>query len=248
MPYALASGLFPVGSAEAEGIFRYMRLHGSRLLGLVRAGAYALYSEPRFPTGGTDEVYGINVARFLADADEADELVLGLYGQVAVAMAPGTFVGGEAASIAPIGGARVRTTYLPPNSASNGAFLTKLRLMLVHEPRGPTGEPTGLRLAFATPRAWLRPGAEIVVRRMPTSFGPLSYELRATATAVRATIEVPGRLAPPMLALRLRLPAGRQLISVRVAGRGHTRYGARTGTIDLSGMRGRIELEAVTSA
>ena len=43
VPYALASGFFAPGSAEATGVLRYMSLHGSRLLGLVRAGAYALY-------------------------------------------------------------------------------------------------------------------------------------------------------------------------------------------------------------
>src|SRR5262245_16521363 len=42
MPYALASGLFAPESPDARGVWRYMKLHGSRLLGLVRAGAYAL--------------------------------------------------------------------------------------------------------------------------------------------------------------------------------------------------------------
>src|SRR5262249_22352680 len=41
-PYTLASGLFAPHSAEANGILRYLQLHGSRLLGLVRAGAYRL--------------------------------------------------------------------------------------------------------------------------------------------------------------------------------------------------------------
>src|SRR5262249_17088881 len=68
MPYALASRLFEPGGREARGIWRYMRLHGSLLLGLVRAGAYALYGRHApFPTGGTDEVYGLHLSRFLAD-------------------------------------------------------------------------------------------------------------------------------------------------------------------------------------
>ena len=57
--------------------------HGSRLLGLVRAGAFALYKTPRFPVSGTDQVYGLNVSRFLAENDEPDQLVLSLYGQLA---------------------------------------------------------------------------------------------------------------------------------------------------------------------
>src|SRR5205085_10051767 len=105
-PYALASGFLAPG--QARGVLRYMLGHGSRLLGLVRAGAYALYGRRPFPTSGTDEVYGVNVARFLAAADESDQLVLSLYGQLAAAMTPNTFVSGEAASVAPLDGQRYR--------------------------------------------------------------------------------------------------------------------------------------------
>src|SRR5207248_5549192 len=56
-PYALASGL--LDRAQAAGALRYLLGHGSRLLGLVRAGGYALYGRTApFPTSGTDEVYG----------------------------------------------------------------------------------------------------------------------------------------------------------------------------------------------
>ena len=137
MPYAFASGLFAPGSPEANGSLRYMLRHGSRLLGVVRAGAYALYKDPVFPTSGTDQVYGINAARFLADNDAADQLVLSLYGSLAVAMTPNTFVSGEAASVAPIAGNHFRSMYLPPNGASNAAFLETLRSLLVHETRDP---------------------------------------------------------------------------------------------------------------
>src|SRR5581483_9276920 len=52
-PYALASGLYPRGSPQTRGALRYLLQHGSRLLGMVRAGAYALYGrDARFPTGG----------------------------------------------------------------------------------------------------------------------------------------------------------------------------------------------------
>src|SRR5262245_4275696 len=61
MPYALAAR-FLAPSQEA-GLWRYMQLHGSRLLGLVRAGAYALYGrEAPFPVSGTDQVYEIGRA------------------------------------------------------------------------------------------------------------------------------------------------------------------------------------------
>ncbi|MGZ8694432.1 MAG: hypothetical protein ACXWYS_03230, partial [Gaiellaceae bacterium] len=167
-PYALASGLFPRGSAEARGALRYMQRHGSRLLGLVRAGAFALYGRsPHFPESGTDQVYGINAARFLALNDEPDQLVLSLYGQLAAGMTPGTFVAGEAASVASIAGQWHRSMYLPPNGAANAAFLETLRLMLVYEPLDRQARPLGLELAFATPRAWLAPGRRIAVHRLP---------------------------------------------------------------------------------
>src|SRR5207244_5436588 len=83
MPYALASGLFRPRSPQAEGVIEYLLSHGSRILGLVRAGAYSLYGKSRFPVSGTDQVYGLNVARFLADNDRPEHLLLILYGQLA---------------------------------------------------------------------------------------------------------------------------------------------------------------------
>ena len=242
MPYALASGLFEPGSPQAAGILRYMLRHGSRLLGVVRAGAYALYEDPAYPTSGTDQVYGINVARFLADNDVADQLVLSLYGSLAVAMTPRTFVSGEAASVAPLAGNHFRSMYLPPNGASNAAFLQTLRSLLVHETRDPAGAPVGLELGFATPRPWLRAGRRIAVRRAPTSFGPLTYSLQARADTILATVDVPKRQAPKSLKLRLRLPRGQQIESVTIGGK-PLEPSQRVGeTIDLSGLGGRLEV------
>jgi pimeloyl-ACP methyl ester carboxylesterase len=244
MPYALASGIFAPDSPEADGALKYMLRHGSRLLGVVRAGAYALYDQPVYPVSGTDQVYGIAVARFLADADAADQLVLSLYGTLAVAMTPETFVSGEAASVAPLRGSHFRSMYLPPNGASNAAFLQTLRSLLVHESRDGDGAPTGLELAFATPRPWLRAGRRITVRGAPTSFGPVSYSLVARSDTISATVEVPARPAPKTLKLRIRLPRGQRVESVTVNGEPlELREGETLGeTIDLSGRAGRLEV------
>ena len=243
MPYAFASGFFPPGSAETKGILRYLSLHGSRLLGLVRAGAYALYGRSVvFPTSGTDEVYGINLARFLADNDQADQLVLSLYGELGAAMTPGTFVSGEGATVAPLHGESYRSMYLPPNGASNAAFLETLRLMLVHETLDRAGDPYGLQLAYATPRAWLGPGKTVAVRDAPTSFGPVSFSIVTGADSVRASVEVPHRSAPKTLGLRLRLPSGQRITHVTLNGKPFSRVDAVTGTIDLSGEAGSLEL------
>jgi len=223
MPFALSSGIFPAGGTEAQGILRYVLGHGSRLLGLVRAGAYALYGRSApFPVSGTDEVYGVDVARFLADGEQADQLVLSLYGILGAAMTPDTFVAGEGASVAPLDGLGHRAMYLPPNSETGAAFLETLREMLVHETA--TG---GLELAFSTPRAWLAPGQRVAVERMPTSFGPVSFSIAVAADGRSAHVGValPSRRAPKHAAIRLRLPAG------------------ATRTIDLTRKRGAVSFD-----
>ncbi len=239
VPYALASGLFQPGSAEAEGAMRYLLLHGSRMLGLVRAGAYALYGRTApFPTSGTDQVYGLNVARFLAQNDRPDQLALGLYGQLAAAMTPGTFVAGEAASVTPLPGQHGRSMYLPPNGAANATYLGTLRLLLVHETLDAKSRPTGLELAYATPRAWLEAGKRIAVRRAPTSFGPLSYSIRSSKNVVRVSIDVP-RGSLRALSVRLRLPHGDRITRALLGG---GPLAVDEGTIELPTRPGRLDV------
>jgi hypothetical protein len=245
MPFALASGLFEPGSADANGLLRYLSRHGSRLLGLVRAGAYRLAGSDQ-SVSGTDQVYGVNVARFLADNDQADPLVLSLYGTLAAALTHGTYVTGEAASVSPLRHAFYRTMYLPPNNDGAAAFLELLRLMLVHEARGPEGLPRGLDLAFSTPRAWLEAGKSIVVRNAPTSFGPVTYSIDRQQSAVRIDVLPPTSPAPRSLRLRLRLPAGEKITAVVLAGR-PVPFDPKTATIDLSGRTGALELVATVS-
>jgi hypothetical protein len=133
--------------------------------------------------------------------------------------------------------------YLPPNGAANAAFLAKLRLLLVHERRDAAGRPRGLELAYATPRRWLLPGRQIAVRNAPTSFGPVSFSLAATREAVGVSVDVPERARPRAVRLRLRLPSRSRITAVLLDGRPYSRFDQRTGTIDLSGRRGRIQLE-----
>ena len=242
IPYALASGLFAPASPEARGALRYLLLHGSRILGIVRAGAFSLYGRSRrFPTGGTDQVYGVNQSRFMADMDEPDQLVLSLYGHLGAGMAPGTYVSGEGATVQPLRNAFHRTMYLPPNGASNAAFLETLRLVLLHEQRDRRGAPVSLRLANATPRPWLRPGRRISVRRLPTTFGPVSYTLESRERSVVAVVDLPGRRRPARTSLRVRLPRGARVTAVTIGGRPAS-FDRATETVDLSGRTGRVEV------
>ncbi|HSJ94335.1 MAG TPA: hypothetical protein VK896_09910, partial [Gaiellaceae bacterium] len=230
-PYALASGLFAPGSADARGLLRYLDLHGARLLGQVRTAAFVLYGpDAGGARSGVNPVYGNGASRFLADLDRPDRLTLALYGQLAAGMAAGTFVGGEGTTIAPLDGAYHRSTYRPPNSAANATFLETLRLVLAHETRA------GLDLAFSTPRAWLAAGKRIAVSDLPTSFGPISYSIEAGERTLHIRVVVPSRTPPARLRLRLRLPPGERLGVVTPA----RPVDRRTQTIDLSGLRGTV--------
>ena len=170
------------------------------------------------------------MSRFLAAEDEPDQLVLSLYGQLAAGMTPDTFVAGEAASVAPLDGLRYRAMYLPPNAAANDSFLETLRLLLVQDPA------SGLRLAFATPRGWLEAGKRTEVTAAPTRFGPVSYSLAASVRRVRIHLDAPA--GAPTVLLRLRLPAGRRIVSVSP----RRPFDRTTGVIDLSGATGPLDL------
>jgi hypothetical protein len=241
MPYAFASGFFKPGSSEAKGILRYLSLHGSRLLGVTRADAHIAYGRT-IVGDGLGEVYVLNQSRFLADNDQPDQLSLTLYGMLAAGMTRDTFVSGEAVSLLPVGTAYYRTMYMPPNLGANSSFLETLKLLLVHERRGPRGAPRGLDLAFATPRAWLADGATIEVKRIRTSFGPLSFSLQRTAKTIR--IDVSNPKAPEPARLRLRLPAAQHLLSVRLGTR-RLRIDGRTSTVTLPARAGRLRLVAI---
>ncbi|HYX77617.1 MAG TPA: hypothetical protein VE757_10610, partial [Gaiellaceae bacterium] len=215
MPYVLASG--------------FIRPH----TGVVNPG----YQKP-----GTDDVYGTNVSRFLADEDQPDQLDLSLYGKLAAGMTEDTFVAGEGSTLLPTAGQYYRWMFRPPNSANNAFFLETLRLLVVHETGDAAGVPTGLELAYATPRPWLAPGKQISVQRLQTHFGPLSYEIDTAAGSVHAAIDLPSGFAGT-LRLRLRLPPGEQLGATKVNGLAfHSFVDAET--LDLSGRSGHIEVAA----
>ncbi|HEX3805240.1 MAG TPA: hypothetical protein VHV52_00510, partial [Gaiellaceae bacterium] len=236
MPYAFASGWFPAHSAAAHGILDYLLLHGGRLLGVTRTYARTVYGDE--PGAGLAQVYGLSVSRFLADNDQPDQLVLSLYGMLAAGMTS-TYISGEAVSLLPVNGAYDRSMFMPPNTGANASFLETLRLLLVHERRGPLGAPAGLDLAFSTPRAWLGDGKEIEVQNAPTSFGDVSYTLSRHGSTIEGQLVLP---ANAHARLRLRLPAGERLWRV-VVGSTIVRVGPAN-TIDLGTRHGRVALTA----
>lgn len=247
--HPLGIGVITPRSARAKGVLRYMSTHGSHFLGLVRfsmvpvgksdpAGGYGMQSP------GADVPYNYDLGTFLADNDESERLVLGLYALLAHGVTRGTYVGGEGSTIAPIPGQYYRQMGRPPNSVTTAAILNYLRLILVHETAATDGRPDGLELAYSTPRAWLAAGQRIAVADAPTAFGPVSYTLEAIGKdVVRADVKVPPRLAPrDRLSLRVRVPGGKGITDVTVNGRPHGKLDRATGTIDLTGYSAHMML------
>lgn len=247
--HPLGIGVIEPRSPRAKGVLRYMSNNGSHLLGMVRfsmvplgtvdpAGGYGMQSP------GVDAPYNYDLADFLADNDEPERMVLGLYGLLAHAVTRGTYVSGEGSTIAPVPGQYYRQMCRPPNSVTTAAILNYLRLMLVHETADAGGRPDGLELAYATPRGWLAPGKRIAVAGAPTDFGPVSYTLEAVGEdLVRGSVTVPPRLTPrDRLSLRVRTPAGRPLTRVSVNGQPHDKFHAASGTIDLTQQTGALAL------
>ena len=210
MPYALASGFVRPGSAEAKGLLRYLLNHGSRFLGLVRFSPHTGVTNPGYQTPGVDDVYGTNVARFLADNDQPDQLVLSLYGKLGADMTENTFVSGEGSTILPDGKRYYRSMHRPPNSANNAFFLETLRLMLVHETIDAYGLPQRARARLLDAAALARGGqrdrgaapadelrAALLHARRRRDLGARQHRpAERLHRAAAATAAAPGRPAP----------------------------------------------------
>ncbi|ADB53531.1 hypothetical protein Cwoe_5122 [Conexibacter woesei DSM 14684] len=251
-PYALASGIFTPGSAEADSVWAYSRDEGALLLGLqrfnyypTRIGSVTPGGLPGYKTDGDDSVYAVERIRFLAAQDDPEQLVLALYGKLAHGMTRKTFIAGEGHTIAPVPGEYFRSMYLSPTNANNDFFLVTLREMLVHVGEGTDGVPDSLRLAYSTPRGWLEDGKSITVANAPTTFGQVGY--RITSQLARRTVAVTVTLPPPSAAmrearLRLRLPAGNAIGTATVVGRG-TAVPFTGDTLDLAGLSGTVQVQ-----
>lgn len=254
MPYAFASGLWDPSGEDMGQILKFMHDHGAILLGLLRfnyyptpIGSFRPGGLPGYYTTGYDNVYLPSYIRMLADQDEADRMVVSFYGKLAHAQTRGTFVSGEGETVGEKPGETYRSCYGTPCSANNTAFLLNLRLMLARESFDfETGLPRGLYLAHATPRQWLEDGKTIRVDNAPTCFGPLSYSItsKIAAGSIIAKVCVPDRDPISELKLRFRLPRPYRMSGVTVNGESYERFDSDKETIDLTGLKGTIEIVA----
>lgn len=264
MPYALATGVLPPDGPTATGLREYLNRHGSMFLGMVRfnlaggdpgvchtKGAPWWPSSPGYKSTGIDQQYGYSLGRFLADSEDADRLGLSFYGMLAHNFTPNTFVAGEGATLSPCPqlGEYYRSQYWPPLSPNNATYLKALRLMLVREDVDAAGLPTELHIAPATPREWLRDGERIAVRDLPSSFGPIAFEVTSSLDDgyVTARIEPPaveeGRATAAEVTVHLRAPAGHRLTGVTVDGE-QVPFDAASESVRLGAVREPVTVEA----
>ena len=241
--YVLGSGVFRYDSPIATDICRYLQRHGGLCMGMLRARAGEGEDKWWVPGGRINDLYGMRYAILLQQRDEPDRALVSFYGKLAQGMTRNTFIGAEGTSINPVD-AFGRQMYLPPNSAANANFLWQLRYLLVQDwDLDDDGVPETLRLLFATPRAWLADGKQIMVERAPTSFGEVSVSVRSELKAGRVTADVSLPEPPPgHVLLRFRLPEGYKITSASAAG--HALNVTDGETLDLSAQRGHVAVEA----
>jgi hypothetical protein len=215
-PYVIGSEIFGPGSEREGWLLGYLQNHGGIAMGMPRT----MPSEGQFKDEpGVNPLYGLRYQLALLRRDEREKALVGFYGQLAQGMTRGTFIGGEGSRFLH-GDANGRSFYLPPNSASNAAWLVTLRHLLIQDwDLDEDARPDTLRLLFGAPRRWLRDDGAIRIENAPTQFGHIS--LRALSKLSDGYVEInvvpPPRVVKTML-LRVPLPDGWHAASVQIDG------------------------------
>jgi hypothetical protein len=243
--YVIGSGLFTADSQTMTDVLRYIQANGGLCMGILRArttpGNFWVYG------GRLNDLYGMRYALALLQRDEVDRALVSFYGKLAQGMTRDTFIGCEGSSMAPLD-QYGRQMALPPNSCANANFLEQLRYILVQDyDLNDDGRAETLRLAYATPRAWLKSGSRIRVDRAPTEFGEVSYVIESALAdgRVDAEVTIPERNLAEKVLLRLRLPDERKIESATANGKSVDVAGGANGeTIDLSGLKGKVRVSA----
>jgi hypothetical protein len=168
---------------------------------------------------GVNPLYGLRYQLALLRRDDRERALVGFYGQLAQGMTRGTYIGGEGSRFVH-GDENGRSFYLPPNSASNAAWLITLRYLLIQDwDLDEDAKPETLRLLFGVPRSWLDDGKKTTVSKAPTMFGPVSIDAHSRLSdGVVEVHVVPPPRAPKHVLVRAPLPAGWKVESVEVDG------------------------------
>ncbi len=233
-PYIIGSGIFGHGSQREDWLLGYLQQHGGVAMGMMRTkpASGQFENEP-----GVVPLYGVRYQMALLRRDEREKALVGFYGHLAQGMTRGTFIGGEGERFVH-GDKDGRSFYLPPNSASNAAWLIVLRNLLVQDwDLDEDGKPETLRLLYGAPRRWLEDGKRIDLVKAPTAFGKVSLHVCSNLNAGRVDVEV--ELPPrPVKTVLLRAPVREGWI-VEAAEIGGQRVNlVGLDAVDMSGMSG----------
>ena len=126
------------------------------------------------------------------------------------------------------------TTRGPPDKIyEEAAFLERFRNILLWE------EGNSLWVAKAAPRDWFELGQTISVKNAPTHFGTVDYEINGN----QATLKIPQHTKLKNVILRMRIPDGTPINSVKVNGKPWTDFDASNETVTLSGLSGTVFVE-----
>ena len=232
-PYIIGSEIFGPGSDRENWLLEYLRTHGGIAMGMVRTERHR---GEKKGANGVNPLYSLRYNLALLRRDEREKAVVAFYWQLAQGMTRGTFIGGEANRFLYHADANGRDFTLPPNSASNAAWLIMLRNLFIQDwDLDEDGRPGTLRLLFGVPRTWLADGKQARMENMPTAFGPISIQLKSKLSDGYVEIRVtpPPRTARKIL-LRVPLPAGWRVDAVSLDGKS-VRLPHRD-TVDLTGL------------
>lgn len=122
-----------------------------------------------------------------------------------------------------------------------GWFLWQSRLLFAAE------SGNDLRVAPFVPTEWMDDGETVMIENLPTTFGPISFEIRSQVNrgVIEATLEPPTREVPGALVLRLRHPNGKPAKAVKVNGQPHPDFDPVLETVRIPGKTtGKIEIRA----
>ena len=158
------------------------------------------------------------------------------------------------------GGRRAELPQVVPQSICRGHHAWRVHLPRAHDRRPAGQDLRGVVLSGAVPqhdghgrRRYTLAGARdssglararprIMVRRAPSHFGVVSYEILSDVNSgkITATVDLPSRLAPRTVRLRLRHPKAARLRAVELNAAPWKDFDSERETIQLEGQSGRV--------